>query len=118
MEFRMWRSILAVVAGYVLAALGIGVLRGTTVILLRHFAADGGGLSYRLLKLVYTLASATAGGYLAAAVASRKPRWHAFAVSAVLAGAFLISRSKYAAQPVWYFYSLVILAVVGPMLGG
>jgi hypothetical protein len=121
MEFRMWRSILAVVAGYVLAALGIGVLRGTTVILLRHFAADGGDwitLSYRLLKLVYTLASAIAGGYLAAAGADRKPRWHAFAVSAVLAGAFLISHSKYAAQPVWYFTSLGIFAVVGPMLGG
>jgi hypothetical protein len=117
----MWRSILAVVAGYVLAALGIGVLRGTTVILLRHFAADGGDwitFSYRLLKLLYTLTSAIAGGYLAATVASRKPRWHAFAVSAVLAGAFLISHSKYAAQPVWYFNSLGILAGVGPMLGG
>jgi MFS family permease len=121
MAFRMWRSILAVVAGYVLAALGIGVLRATTVVLLRHFAADGGDwitLSYRLLKLVYTLASAIAGGYLAAAVADRKPRWHAFAVSAVLAGAFLISHTRYAAQPVWYFNSLVILALVGPMLGG
>jgi hypothetical protein len=121
MAFRMWRIILAVVAGYVLAALGIGVLRGTTVIVLRHFASGGGDwitLSYRLLKLVYTLVSAIAGGYLAAAVADRKPRWHAFAVSAVLAGAFLISHGKYAAQPVWYFNSLVILAVVSPMLGG
>jgi hypothetical protein len=121
MEIRIWRSLLAVVAGYVLAALGIGVMRGMTVILLRHFAADGGdwtALSYRLLKLAYTLASATAGGYLAAAVAHRKPKWHAFAVSALLAGAFLISHSKYAAQPSWYFDSLVILAVVGPMIGG
>ena len=120
MGFRIWRSILAVVAGYVLAALGIGVLRGTTVVLLRHFAQGGGWtiLSYRLLKLTYTLVSAIAGGYLAAAVADRKPRWHALAVSAVLAGAFLISHSKYAAHPVWYFNSLVILAVVGPLLGG
>ena len=36
----------------------------------------------------------------------------------MLAGAFLISHGKYAAQPVWYFNSLVILAMVGPMLGG
>jgi len=117
----MWRSIVAVVAGYVLAALGIGVLRGTTIIVLRHFATSGGewtALSYRLLKLVYTLASAIAAGYLAAAAAGRKPRWHAFAVSTVLAGAFLVSHSKYAAQPAWYFNSLEGLAAVGPMIGG
>jgi hypothetical protein len=117
----MWRSIVAVVAGYVLAALGIGLLRGTTIFVLRHFGAGGDdwtALSYRVLKLVYTLASAIAGGYLAAAAAAHKPRWHAFAVSTVLAGAYLISHNKYAAQPVWYFNSLCGLAVVGPVIGG
>ena len=73
----MARSVFAVVAGYVLAALGIGALRGTTVILLRLFATDAGYwtiLIYLLLKLIYTLVSAIAGGYLAAIVAERKPQ--------------------------------------------
>ena len=116
----MWRSIVAVVAGYVLAALGIGLLRGTTILVLHHLGTGEGdwtALSYRVLKLVYTLASAVAGGYLAAAAAGRKPRWHAFGVSTVLAGAFLISHKQYAAQPVWYFNSLWELAVVGPVIG-
>src|SRR5678815_1397460 len=117
----MARSVFAVVAGYVLAALGIGALRGTTVILLRLFATDAGYwtiLIYLLLKLIYTLVSAIAGGYLAAIVAERKPKWHAFGVSTVLAGSFLISRSRYAAQPAWYFKLLWVLAVIGPMIGG
>jgi hypothetical protein len=119
----IWRSILAVVAGYLLAALGIGVLRETTAILLRHFAADGTAsitFSYRLLKIIYTLVSGIAGGYVAAAaaVAGRKLRWHAVAVSALLAGAFLMSLGKYSAQPQWYFRTLLIVAGAGPILGG
>ena len=117
----MARSVFAVVAGYVLASLGIGALRGTTAILLRQFATDAGSwtpLIYLLLKLFYTLASAIAGGYLAAVVAERRPKWHAFGVSALLAGSFLISHGKYAAQPAWYFNSLWVLAALGPMIGG
>ncbi len=117
----MWRSILAVVAGYVLASLGIAALRGITAVLLRAFAAGGGywiQLSYLLLKLVYTLVSAVLGGYFAAEAAGRKPGWHGLAVSVLLTAAFLASRAQYSQQPRWSFLSLIVLAWVGPLLGG
>ena len=102
---RMARSLLAVVAGYVVMVVGVIAM---TAVAGKLFAgavpAEGSSTTgYLILNLLYGFAFALLGGYVAGVIARRGPVLHAIAVAVVMVIMAFIAMKTYAGQePSWY----------------
>jgi len=118
------RSLLAVIVGF--AAMAIAVIAATVVAMrLLYPEAEPGLLpapttSWLAVNLVYSLAAAVLGGWLAAYLAPRAPFAHAVALAVVAVAMAVpgILSGGSPGQPDWYPAVMAGLAVGGILLGG
>jgi hypothetical protein len=111
----IFRSVLAVAAGYLMAAFTAGAI-GSML-----FSAEAmPPLVLRLLPgFAFLIVGGLAAGFLAAAIAGRAPRGHA-AVVAVLAtlAAILTLTDQSAPEPVWFLLLGTLFEAPAVLLGG
>jgi hypothetical protein len=122
-ETSMIRSVLAVVAGYLVVATatfltfvlaGDGLRRAPDPALLAN-----PNLARQLLCLAASAAYCIAGGYVAAALAPDSPRRHALSLGvSVAALAFVSLASGRAREPLWFQILLLFLAIPAAVAGG
>lgn len=116
----MVRSVIAIVTGYVVAAL----LTVIATMVSSRIVGPTPPPSYVWMNLLYSGVFAFAGGYIAATMAPRKPLNHAL----ILAGIMLVAGAAYALggpqgelparEPDWYPWVLVLLAPALVAFGG
>ncbi|CAN5667990.1 hypothetical protein BH23GEM1_BH23GEM1_10760 [soil metagenome] len=116
----MIRSVLAIVAGYVVA----GLLTVLATMASASIVGPTPPRSYVWMNLLYSGVFAFVGGYVAATMAPRKPLNHAL----ILAGIMLVAGAAYALggprgelparEPDWYPWLLVVVAPALVVLGG
>lgn len=112
----MARSILSVIAGYLVMAIAIMIL----------FAVWFGGdleatptTAFLLFSLVYGFAAATAGGYVTALIAGRAEINHAAALAALAVVMGIVSVITAAGrEPVWFQIANMVVVVAAILLGG
>ena len=119
----MWRSILAVIAGYIAMVLGV-----TTFFALSITLIFGGTLGdpksfhppfwFYFLELGVTPILAALGGYVCAWIAKRKQLQHALALAGVctLMGIVTVI-SDAGLKPLWSSLGIVVLGLVGVLAG-
>jgi hypothetical protein len=123
----MARSVMAVIAGYVLMALL--VMAASTIVGVAFpaaFATQDGrpvlpGLGWYAVSLVYSFASALAGGHACARLARRAELAHAAALALLLAAlgtSMLLSGSGAEGVPAWWSAGELAAGVAGVLLGG
>ena len=122
----MLRSVLAVIAGYVVLAVTVMIgtaaaaaAFGLPVLPDPAAAAPMPGTGYLALNLVVSALGAAAGGWVAAHLARRRPVAHATVLAVLLlaAGIAMLGRPQ-PGQPSWYPTVLLVLGPVGALLGG
>jgi putative membrane protein (TIGR04086 family) len=111
----MLKSVTGVVAGYLVFAVSAGLL----------FWASGRDphqeqdLSFVVLSVVYGMAFAGAGGYMAGAIAGREPRLHGGAVALILAlGATVSFLAQPGAGSRWSQVTALFLMAPAALVGG
>jgi hypothetical protein len=117
----MVRSILAIVAGLVTMMVAVFVLTWILVWIMFDDPMAPPTSGYLVINLLYSLAAAVAGGYVAATMAPRAPLGHAAALAAgIFTLGFLgVLRGGTApGQPTWYPYVMTVLGPVGLVVGG
>ena len=119
----MMRSVVAVIAGYlVMAACVIASTVLVATLMLGSAAMDGSVRptpSYLIVNLAYSFVFALFGGYVAAFLARRQPTVHAAALAVVvLAIGLLSAREGGGSQPSWYPPLLTIGVPVFATFGG
>lgn len=123
----MGRSVLAVVAGYVLMA--VLVMAASTLVGVafpQAFASADGkpilpGLGWYALSLSYSFAAAVAGGHACARLARRAELAHAGALALLLAAlglSMMLAGSGAEGVPAWWTGGEVAAGVAGVLLGG
>jgi hypothetical protein len=123
----MARSVLAVIAGYILMAvlvMAAGML--LTTLFPAAFTGPGGkpglpGFGWYALNLAYSFVFAFAGGHTCARLARRAEMAHAIALAALLGIMGLVSIATYAGQtpvPAWWTAGQVVAGVLGVLAGG
>ena len=118
----MVRSILAVIAGYLLMAGGIGALAGVMLIVLPGIYPEPGkapSLAFMILTFGYSAFGAVVGGYVTGVVAKRAEAKHALALGAVFVLLVIIYMMKFwGLQPVWYPVAPILIVAPAVWLGG
>lgn len=123
----MLRSVGAVLAGFVVATIVVGVATVVTVMVMLPDAGPGAmpvpTPKYLAVNLGYSFAAAVLGGWLAARLAGRAPLGHGMAVGTVMlvlgfVTAALPSDGVQGSQPGWYLYVMPVLGWIGATLGG
>ncbi|MCH8328663.1 MAG: hypothetical protein IID15_09120 [Candidatus Marinimicrobia bacterium] len=111
----MKRSILAVLGGYLVMYIAILV---PFFIWFREPSAAL-TLGFMLFSLAFGFMAATAGGYVAAAIARRKEMAHVAALAsfATLLGVYIMTRLADMA-PLWYQVTLIVTMIPAVLLGG
>lgn len=115
------RSVLAVVAGYASMA---AVVIALSVILKKAApkwvgSAGSPNAMYVVTNLIYSLAAAVLGGYIAAAIGSRAPLAHACALAGIVFLLAIVSMVQMGdKQPRWYQVALIIVGTAGTIVGG
>ena len=114
----MARGILAVVAGYIVMAIGVVTVTGAVAVLFPTWSSPENA-AYVIFNLGFSLVFALAGGYVTAVVAKRAPLRHAIALAALAFILAIISMVvETGPQPRWYQLSLVIIMPPAMVLGG
>ena len=120
----MGRSILAVIAGYLVTAILVVVKFAAMTSLIPGAAPKAGQLQFpstglQVVSLILDFASAILGGYVAAWIARRNQIQHALALGIlmVLLGILSMSISR-GSEPVWYQIALIVISIPGALLGG
>jgi hypothetical protein len=117
------RSFIAIVSAFVLIMAGVMIATViATRVMLGRFIPEPGAQpppAFLAVNLVYSLAFAVSGGFLAARLAPRAPRLHA----AILAAFLLALAAPSLVQPEtgvpsWYPAVVVVLGPAGVLLGG
>jgi hypothetical protein len=116
------RTVLAVVAGYLILAVGVGIATAVAAKLMLGSAALDNSLRptapYLLANISYTFAFAALGGYVTAVLSRRRPIVHGAALGVVmLLFGLLSARGGTGNQPSWYL-PLVILGGAGFAMAG
>jgi hypothetical protein len=110
------RSILAVMVGFIVMSVTVGLLTAVSVALL-HEKSGSPTSGYIVFNIVYSLLAAFAGGAVAALVAGRKPVLHGAVMAAIMVAAGTYSFVHVIGrQPIWYQLFILIvppLVVVG-----
>lgn len=123
----MLRSVVAVLAGFLVASLV--VLLATLVATRLMLPPAGPGAmpaptpAYLAVNLAYSFLAALLGGWLAARLAARAPLGHGMAVGSImLVLGFLVaalpSDGVQGSQPGWYMYVIPLLGWIGASAGG
>lgn len=121
------RSVLAVMAGYAVAA---AIVIAGTILLTIWLTSSGvtespqlsGG--YLLANLLMSFVAAVAGGWVTGLVARRSPLAHAGALSCLLLVLSLLMaliawmNPEASRQPVWYPWITAVLGAAGALVGG
>lgn len=117
----MWRSVAAVVAGFLLAVvLAFGAEFALITLFHREPVNDSDREPTMLLILLLTTNAAVAvGGYFAAWVAVRRPRTHALILGALclLASVPLVT-THWVNEPAWYYVGNLALVLPAATIGG
>jgi hypothetical protein len=104
------RSVMAVVAGYVVLAILIGVKFALLQQVAPGAFTSGAGLA---LIVLTDAMSAAAGGYVVALIARRRPVAHALALGAVMVPLGILNAVMNAGQePLWFQVSVLAAIVV------
>jgi xanthine/uracil permease len=112
---KLLRSILAVLLGYGLFAVGAA----TIFVALRVDPHSDASASIILDSTLYGVVFAVLGGILAATIAGRRPMWHAAAVGAfILAGALISLLASRASEPRWSQLLAALVIAPSTLLGG
>jgi len=122
----MVRSILAIIIGYIVLVLivGVGVYASASVILGTADATFGVQLTptYLAVNLLISFLAALAGGYITARLAPRAPDRHVQFLAGLLLLVGLITAAMSSqtdiGQPMWYTWVLPFLGAVGAIVGG
>jgi hypothetical protein len=115
------RSVLVVLAGYLVLAVGIGVL---DFILSRispnqYPSGPEPAAKWMIVELAVGTALVVCGGYLTAALASQKQTRHALALGILTSGLAAVSLAIYHnVQPFWFQLVMVIAAIPAALAGG
>jgi hypothetical protein len=122
----MLRSVLAVIAGYVVIVIIVmvgvvlaGSIFGIPFQMQPDQALRQPGPGYLTANLAIGLLGAIAGGWAVAWYAKQKPMAHVIALAALLLvmGVFSLSKPQ-PAWPTWYPYALLVMGPLGVMIGG
>lgn len=114
----MIRSILAVVAGFVVVVAGVMVASwGVAWVLGVEEGAPS--TAYLVLNVTGSALSAVAGGFTAAVIAGRRGFIHALALALILVVLGVVEGgADYLGRPSWYPVAIGILGPLGALLGG
>jgi hypothetical protein len=111
----MWRSILAVVVGYLVMAVAVMVLFAIAF----RAPDQKPTVGFMVFAVGYGFVAAIAGGYVTAAIARRAPLAHAAALAVVSAAMGLVSLiTSGGREPVWFLGANVVAMIAGVLLGG
>ena len=118
----MVKSILAVIAGYLVMAGGVGALFGVMRIVLSGIYPEEGkapSLAFMIMILALGGVCAVVGGYVTGVVAKRAEAKHALALGAVAVLLGIIYMMMVGGlQPVWYPFQLILIVAPALWLGG
>ena len=118
----MVRSILAVIAGYLVMVAGVVVLHNSIGLLLPGNYSELGkapSLAFMILTIVYRAFGEVVGGYVTGVIAKRAEVKHALALGAVAVALGIVSMIKFwGLQPVWYQVELILIVAPALWLGG
>ncbi len=124
----MLRSILAVIAGFMVMVMfvgfGVTIAAGFMIGPVQVGTIVQPPLAYLIVNLVLSLVAAIIGGWVAGTIAGREPLLHAGVLSALVLAMSVVSffamrgLPEAAAQPKWYQLVATILGVGGVLLGG
>jgi uncharacterized membrane protein YfcA len=114
----IWRSVLAVVGGYLVTAVLVVVLVSLATMATRARAGEP-NRAYLVLNLAGGLVAAMIGGLAASRIAPSAPMRHVL----ILAGIILLAgltgvASPQPGQPSWYPYALLVIGPAGAYVGG
>jgi hypothetical protein len=115
------RSILAVLAGYLVLVVGIGVTDFVLSLLSPSGYPNGPkpGAKWMIIELVIGAFLIVCGGYLTASLARRAEMRHALALGVLTATIAAISLIIYhGLQPVWFQLVVVLVAIPAALAGG
>ena len=115
------RSVIAVVAGYATMAVVVIALSVIVTKVAPGWMGNEGApnATYVVTNLIYSLAAAMLGGYVAATIGSRAPLAHACALAAIVFALAIVSAVQVGdRQPRWYQVVLAIVGPLGTVLGG
>lgn len=114
---RILRSVLAVIAGFLAMAVLVMVLTLVSVSAL-HVKSGHPTPGYLTLNVIYSLAAALLGGWLAALVAGRSPVAHGIALAVVMLALSAVSYIHYSGtQPFAYQIFLIVAPPLAAVLG-
>jgi len=115
----MTRTLLAVLGGVLTTVVLVGLTTWAAAAAL-GIAPGRPTTAYLAANLALSAASAVAGGYAAAALASRARLAHAGALAVVLLALsiYAIAQPVEVGQPPWYPYALTALGPLGALAGG
>lgn len=115
------RAFLALLAGFVTMAAIVGVITAMLVKLAPQWVGQKGHprTGYIVVNLIYSLAAAILGGYVAAYVASNNILTYTLVLAViVLLLSGLSALQQRGMQPIWYQLLLMAIAPIGILLGG
>ena len=119
----MARSILAVIAGYLVMAGGVGALSGVMLTVFPGIYPEPGkapSLAFMIVTLGYSAFGAVVGGYVTGVIAKRAEVNHALALGAIVVAQGIVAMIMFRGlQPVWY-HQIALIVIVAPSvwLGG
>ncbi len=122
----MIRSLLSVLAGFVVMAVLVSLATVVAVKTMLHVSDLRTAMNerptpaYLAVNVIYSALFAAVGGYVTASIAGRAPLLHAAALAALMFVMSLVSFCKSAgtSQPPWYGVTLMLLAPTAALLGG
>jgi hypothetical protein len=120
----MMRSVLAVVAGYVVVLIAtMGLVAGIAAVSPSSFPQPGEmrapSVPIQVIILAAGFAFAVVGGFIAALVAPRSPALHALALGLLMTVLGVISMVMITnAEPRWFQIGLIMIPIPGTWLGG
>ena len=118
----MARSVLAVIAGYLVMAGGIGTLSGAMRIVLSGIYPELGkapSLAFMILTIVYGAFGAVVGGYVTGVIAKRAEAKHALALGGrCRSPGHYLHNDVLGLVPVWYQVELILIVAPALWLGG
>jgi hypothetical protein len=120
MNSPILRSIWAVVAGYLVLVVGIGLVDFLVSLISPEHYADGPdpAAKWLIVELVIGTVLVMAGGYVTVSIARRSYRRHALALGILTSGLALFSLAFYhGRQPAWFQLVMAVVAIPAALIG-